>query len=236
MIKLIKLEWMKNNTRKYMIKAALVTAIICAFVLALAFLGIADDPDGTLDAALGAEGISLTVEMFSNMTYLLLTSSMFGSFIINSYKNRTMELMFTYPIRRQRVLASQILAVWLFCFSALILTKLLIYAAVVGVAKAGDWRSSFVIDIHLGSLSFWMILVIRSFVTVSLGLICLFVGMIRKSSKTALIAAFLLFLITQGNVGDFSMAGNKAFMLALTVISFVLAGVVIGRAETGELN
>ena len=46
MMKLIKLEWMKNNTRKYMIKAALVTAIICAFVLALAFLGIADDPDG----------------------------------------------------------------------------------------------------------------------------------------------------------------------------------------------
>lgn len=234
MIKLIKLEWMKNDIRKYMIKAALVTAVICAFVLALAFLGIANDPDGTLDAAPGAEGISLTVELFANMAYLILTSSMFGSFIINGYQNRTMELMYTYPIRRQKLLAAQVLSVWLFCFTALLLTKLLIYAAV--VAGAGVWQSSFVIDVHLESLSFWEILVIRSFVTVSLGFICLFVGLVRKSSKTALVTAFLLFLITQGNVGDFSMAGNKALMLVLTVISFVLAGVVIGRAETGELN
>ena len=79
MMKLIKLEWMKNNIGKYVIKAVLLAVIIGSFVLALAFLGIADDPDGTLDAAPGAAGISMTVEMFSNMAYLMLTGSMFGT-------------------------------------------------------------------------------------------------------------------------------------------------------------
>lgn len=234
MIKLIKLEWMKNNTGKYILKAALLTVVICVFILSLAFLGIANDPDGTLDAAPGAEGISMAVELFANMTYLVLTSSMFGSFIISGYKNRTMELMHTYPISRQKILASQMLAVWLFCFTALVLTKLLIYTAI--AAGAGFLRSSFVIDVHLGSLSFYLDTAARAFVTVSLGFICLFTGLVMKSSRAALITAFLLFFITQGNVGDFSLAGNRAFMLALTVISFVLAGVVICQAEERELS
>lgn len=232
MMKLIRLEWMKNNTGKYILKAVLLTVIIGLFVLALAFLGIANDPDGTLDAAPGAEGISTAVELFANMAYLLMTSSMFGSFIINSYKNRTMELMYTYPIRRQKILASQMLAVWLFCFVASILSKLLIYAVV--AAGAGLWQSSFVIDVDPGSLSFYQGMALRSFVTVSLGFICLFAGLAMKSSRAALLTAFFLFFITQGNVGDFSLAGNRVFMLTLTVISFVLAGVVICRAGTGE--
>lgn len=232
MIKLIKLEWMKNNTGKYILKAVLVTVFICIFVLSLAYLGIANDPDGALDAAPGTEGISMAVELFTNMSFLILTSSMFGSFIINSDKNRTMELMYTYPIRRQKIRAAQMLAVWLFCFAALILSKFLIYAAI--AAGAGLWKSAFVIDVDLGSLSFYQGMALRSFVTVSLGFICLFAGLAMKSSRAALITAFLLFFITQGNVGDFSLAGSQAFMLVLLVVSFALAGVVVCRAGTGE--
>lgn len=234
MIKLIKLEWMKNNMRKYILKAVLLAVVIGLFVMSLAFLGIANDPDGTLDAAPGAAGISMTIEMFANMAYLLLTASMFGSFIINSCKNRTMELMYTYPIRRKKIRVSQILAVWLFCFTALILTKILLYAAV--AAGARFWQTSFVVDVKLGSLPFYLDMAVRSFVTVSLGLICLFAGLVMKSSRAALLIAFLLFLITQGNVGDFTMAGNQVFMLVLLVISFVLAGIVVCRAETEELS
>lgn len=50
MIKLIKLEWKKNNIAKYMRGAVILAAFLCLFVFALAFLGIANDPDGTLDA------------------------------------------------------------------------------------------------------------------------------------------------------------------------------------------
>lgn len=41
-----------------------------------------------------------------------------------------MNLMFSYPIKRQKILASQMLAVWSFNFVALILTKLAIYMCV----------------------------------------------------------------------------------------------------------
>ena len=47
MLKLIKLEWKKNNIGKYIRNAIIIAALLCLFVFALAFLGIANDPDGT---------------------------------------------------------------------------------------------------------------------------------------------------------------------------------------------
>lgn len=41
MLKLIKLEWKKNNIGKYIRNAIIMAALLCLFVFALAFLGIA---------------------------------------------------------------------------------------------------------------------------------------------------------------------------------------------------
>lgn len=51
MFKLIKLEWKKNNIGKYVRNAMILSCLLCLFIFAMAFWGIANDPDGTLDAA-----------------------------------------------------------------------------------------------------------------------------------------------------------------------------------------
>ena len=51
MLKLIKLEWKKNNIGKYIRNAVILAAILCLFMYALAYLGNANDPDtGVPDA------------------------------------------------------------------------------------------------------------------------------------------------------------------------------------------
>ena len=42
----MKLEWKKNNIGKYIRTAVILTALLCLFTFALAFLGIADDQIG----------------------------------------------------------------------------------------------------------------------------------------------------------------------------------------------
>ena len=52
MLKLIKLEWEKNNIRKYIRNAGVTAFVLCLFMFAFAFLGIAYDPEtGVPDAA-----------------------------------------------------------------------------------------------------------------------------------------------------------------------------------------
>lgn len=85
----------------------------------MAFLGIANDPEtGVPDAAPGHGGISSPIELLTSMCFLVFTGVMLSVFIVGAYQNGTMSLVFSYPVRRQKLLAAQMLAVWIFCFGA----------------------------------------------------------------------------------------------------------------------
>lgn len=233
MLKLIKLEWKKNNIGKYVRNVVIMAVLLCLFVYALAFLGIANDPDGSLDAAPGQNTISSPIELFTSMAFLIFTSVMLASFIVSAYKNKTMNLMFSYPIKRQKILASQMLAVWSFNFIALVLTKLVIYMCVFIGAKF--MRSSFIIDFNIGSFEFYIQLILKAIVTVSMSFIALFVGMKMKSSKATIITSFLLIFLTQANIGDFTLSNSTIFPVVLTAISIGFAVLSIYNVESKDL-
>ena len=81
MLKLVRLEWKKNNIGKYIKGVIIMAALLGLFVFALAFLGIANDPDGTLDAAPGTDVISAPIELFTSMAFLIYTSVMLASLL-----------------------------------------------------------------------------------------------------------------------------------------------------------
>lgn len=233
MLKLIRLEWKKNNIVRYICGAGVLALLLCLFLFAHAFLGIAEDPDGTLDAAEGMDIISAPVELFTSISFLIFTSVMLASFIVSPYKNKTMNLMFSYPIKRQKILAAQMAAVWVFNFFALLATKLLIYTCI--SVGARSLHSPFVIDFDMGSLSFYVSLLTKAAVIVSMSFIALFAGLAVKSSKATIITSFLLIFLTQANVGDFSLARNAAVPVILTAVSFLFAGLSVCRVETRDL-
>ena len=96
-------------------------------------------------------------------------------------------------------------------------------------------QPSFAIDFDMGSVSFYIQLILKSFVIVSMSFIALFVGMALKSSKAAIVTSFLLIFLTQANVGDFTMADNAGFPLVLTAVSFGFAALSIYHVEKKDL-
>lgn len=233
MLKLIRLEWKKNNVGKYIRNACVLAVLLCLFIYALAFLGIANDPDGTLDAAEGMDTISSSIELFTSMSFLVFTGVMLASFIVSAYKNKTMDLMFSYPIKRQKILASQMAAVWIFNVTALVLTKLLIYGCV--AIGAGKMPSAFEIDFDMGSTGFYIQLVVKSAVIVSMGFVALFVGLKMRSQAAVIVTSFILILLTQANIGDYSLAGNAVFPLVLVGVSVVFAVLSVWKVEKRDL-
>lgn len=235
MFKLIRLEWKKNNTGKYIRNAIIMSTLICLFIFALCYLGIANDPDtGIPDAAPGKSAVSSSIELFTSMAFLIFTSVMLATYIVSAYKNKTMNLMFSYPIKRKKILISQMLAVWIFNFTALMLTKLLIY----GVIFLGSqfMVSSFPLDYNMASTGFYIQLILKSIVIVTMSFIALFIGMAMKSSKAAIVSSFLLIFLTQANVGDFSLSDNVILPVALIVLSLIFAFLSIHNVETKDLN
>ena len=231
MLKLIRLEWKKNNVGKYIRNVVIMSALICLFIFALCYLGIANDPDtGVPDAAPGNSAISSSIELFTSMAFLVFTSVMLSTYIVSAYKNKTMNLMFSYPIKRQKILVSQMLAVWIFNFVALVLTKLLIYGCI--LLGSQFMVSSFPLDYNMASIQ----LLLKSVVIVTMSFIALFIGMAMKSSKATIVSSFLLIFLTQANVGDFSLADNAILPVVLMVLSLIFAFLSIYNVETKDLN
>ena len=56
-----------------------------------------------------------------------------------------------------------------------------------------------------------------------------------NSSKAAIVSSFLLVLLTQGNIGDVTLAGNIVFLVVLAGVSLLFAFLSVSRAETKDL-
>ena len=121
--KLMSLEWKKNRGARYIAKAAGTTAII--FLLIVSMSGELGSQETW--ETYGKSMVDVTVELFANMSFMLLTSVMLSTFIVGAYRDKMMDLMFSYPIKRQKILLSKILVVWVFNFIALVLCKLFCY-------------------------------------------------------------------------------------------------------------
>ncbi|WP_310602135.1 ABC transporter permease [Anaerosporobacter sp.] len=235
MLKLIKLEYKKNNISKYIRNALILSVLLAIFFFAFVFLGIANDPEtGIPDAASDANGVTVNVELITSIAYMIFAAAMHASFTISSYKNNTMNLMFSYPIKRRQILVSQMAGVWLFSFVALSLTKLAIFGM---IAICGQFMTpAFIIDYDILSISFYILLLIKSVMTVSISLIALFVGLLLKSSKAALVTSFLLIILMQGNLGGVELADNILLPTILTIISFLFAYLTTQNIETRDIG
>ena len=100
MLKLIRLEWKKNNIMKYVRNACIMAGVLLLLLIAIA---------GELEAdetrlAYGNSMLRSGVELFTNMSFIVFTSAMLASFIVGAYKNKTMNVMFSYPISRKKIL------------------------------------------------------------------------------------------------------------------------------------
>lgn len=233
--KLIKLEWEKYEIGKYIRNAAILIVLLVIFNYAMTFLGIANDPDtGVPDMAISNMGVSTNVELLTDITFLIFAAAMHATLIIGAYKNKTMNLMFLYPLNRKKIMAAKMLAVCIFCFAGIVIAKLACY----GVSNLGfmmGQKASFPMDYNMLSVSFYSQLLIRSAATISISLLALLIGMIAKSSKVTVISSFLLIILMQGNVGGATLKDNLAVPIVLMAISVLAAILIVQRVEKKDV-
>lgn len=236
MIKLIKLEYRKNNIKKYIRISVISTLLLSLFIFAMTYLGIARDSDsGMVEASIDGITSVTNVEFLTMVVFLVLAAVMQSAFIVDAYRNKTMDLMFQYPIQRKKIILSKILAVLIFCFAALIVCKYFIYI----ILYLGSFRFTpdFSIDtISFLSPTFHASVILQALSTVCLSILTLYIGLLLKSTKAPIITAFILFAVTQGGFGNFSLANNKIFYFIIIGISILCLFPCIDRVEAKDVD
>lgn len=230
MMKLVKLEWKKNKLGKGIRSAGITTAILLAFLMAMAVSGELDGAK-TMETY-GKNMLTAAVELFSHMTYIIFTGVMLASYVVSAYEKKTINLMFSYPIDRRKILFSKLLAVWIFNFAAVILTKVIIYVVLFMTSSYTHADTS---GIQIGTLSFWLNLLLSSAAMVSISYIALLVGMKLRSSKAAIITAVIVAALTQGNIGDFTLSSSVPFYIILLILAGISVCLSVYNVETSDV-
>lgn len=228
MWKLIKLEWKKNNILKHARNAAIMTVILLLFITMAA---------GELETSATVEAyhksmLSAAVELFVHMSYMIFTGVILASFVTGAYEKKTINLMFSYPIRRQKILLSKIFAVWIFNFTAMVLSKLLIYGVLLLTKPLTHISAA---GIRLDEVSFWVDILLGSAAMVSISYIALPIGLKMKSSKAVIVAAIIIVCFTQGNIGSFTLVNNMAFYALLLAVAVIAVFLSVYDVETRDV-
>lgn len=229
MIKLIRLEWKKHNIGKYIRNAFILNTVLLLLIIAM---GRELDSDMTMELY-GKSVVNAAVELFTHMSYIIFTSVMLSAFIVNAYENKTIHLMFSYPIKRWKILLSMIAAVWIFNFAALGFSKILIYAVLLLTRSYTHITAT---GIQMGELSFWLDIILSTAAMVSISYISLLVGLWAKSSKATIVTSLILVCCTQGNIGSYTLVNNIPFYIVLLLLSVLSIFLSVYNAETKDVN
>lgn len=140
--------------------------------------------------------------------------------------------MFSYPISRKKIILSQMMAVWIFCVAALFLGKLLIYLL---LALASGVKAGFPLGYDMTSVSFYIQIILKAIITVTMGFIPLYVGKRMKSSKAVIISSFLLFSVMNGNIGDLTLRQNMIIPVLLFGASLICGYLTVYNVEKEDV-
>lgn len=228
MMKLIRLEWKKNNVLKYIRNAVITTVVLAIMIVPMA---------GELEASgtvqlYGNSMLCTTTELFVHMAYIIFTGVMLAAFLVGAYEKKTMNLMFSYPIKRKKILLSKMAAVWIFNLIAMIVSKVLIYLALIWTRSFTGISAS---EIQFGRLSFWLEILLGSAAMVSISYISLLIGLKMRSSKATIVSSVVIVCLTQGNIGSATLANNLPFFVILFAAAIVSVYLSIYNVETKDL-
>ena len=227
MLKLIRMEWKTNRIGKYIRNAVILTASLLAFSML-----VGAELDRDVPPVYGKSMLIAGVDLFSHMGYIIFTGVMLAVFITGAYENRTINLLFSYPIKRRKILAAKLLAVWIFNYAALVLSKLAIY---VGLFLTSPYTGISVGDIRLGEASFYLNILISSAVMVSISFVALLIGTWMHSSKSVIVASVILTFFTQGNIGEFTLIGSIPFYIVLMLLSIAAVVLLLADVEKRDV-
>ncbi|WP_178075952.1 ABC transporter permease [Paenibacillus oralis] len=232
MLKLISLELRKYRFARHIGYAAMADLAILLF---LTMIGITDY--GAEDYAYSTYPESfMLIDTFVRATFMIFAGALLSTMITLEYRNKTLGVLFTYPIKRRKLIAAKLVIIFFFTFGMILFTDVLMGSVLVAV----DHFYPFIAD----SLTMEQVQVLLLEYTISslsaaaMALIPLLFGMRKHSVTATMVSSILLVLIVCSGFNGPLVSINSivAVHLALGAAGLGIAGASMLRLETKDVN
>jgi ABC-type transport system involved in multi-copper enzyme maturation permease subunit len=161
--------------------------------------------------------VVLIVSVLSMASFCILSAVMFSRFVIDEYNGKRAILLFSYPVNRKRVLMAKLVFVCVFIFVGFLVSNTVVFALF-------NLTEYFAPIVKEGVLSdairqAVLLILVEAVLAVSISIIALFLGFLRKSVPVAIVTAVVL-------CSPVSNFGSPALMAAAMAVAVIIAGVL----------
>ncbi|PFR75406.1 bacitracin ABC transporter permease [Bacillus cereus] len=229
MLRLMKLEWKKHKLSSYFKGVAICIIAIFAAVSLMA-LGMKAEGDVLF--------FDLTQQMvlintFIRITFIIFSSVILSRLVIDEYKNKTMQLLFMYPLQRKMLMRAKLTIVFCFCFVSTIIAtfsiSLLVYfvSPMMGLIETPATIGEIISIVPTTFISAFMIS--------GISLIPLFFGMRKKSTPTTITSAVIIGMLISSNFGPGNGQVSLFNFIAIPIV-LCLLGIFISYLSYRKID
>lgn len=230
MLRLMKLELKKFKLGWYVRGAIIANLVILALMIFTSIIAqIEGDPEMR-----DPQMILLTASTVVRATFIIFGSVLIARLIIGEYKNKTILLMFSYPINRKKMMASKLAITAMVTFITVIVSNILVVGIFFGIdSYFSILPNSFTVDqlVQEG-----IKLVPLAIATAGMSLIPLYFGMRKRSVPTTIVSSLIVVSIAMNSNPAFPTATLLPLQLALAAIGVVIACYGIKNIEKEDIT
>ncbi|PEY34310.1 bacitracin ABC transporter permease [Bacillus cereus] len=221
MLKLMKLEWKKHRLARYL--KGVVICIIAIFVAVglMAWGSKAESEQMFSDYA----GFMSLTNIFIRTTFMIFSAVILSRLVIDEYKSKTMQLLFSYPLQRKKLMQAKLAIVFGFCFCSIIIATFIINMLIFFLnPMIGFFETSVTMGQIIATVPATFI---SAFMMAGVSLIPLYFGMRKKSTPTTITSSILIGLLINSTVSN---GGGQLSLFDFIIVPIVLCllGLAIG--------
>jgi len=229
-VKLLKLE-MKKVKMSGFIKGVLLCNLVITGLLLIIILNSKHTehfPFKTLDQ------VSLFLQTMIQNTFIIFASVLISRFIIDEYKNKTITVLFMYPVNRKKLIITKLLIIMVFTFTSIVFStifigiELYILNHLYSFLLVNPTNSDIMKNLYR--------LLINALATSCLSLIPLYFGMRKKTVPATIVTAVIIVAIIGSNNGGVSLLSYIAIPVTLGIIGVSIAYLSFRNIERKDID
>jgi ABC-type transport system involved in multi-copper enzyme maturation permease subunit len=229
-INLAKLEMKKNNMKGF-IKWALICNLAFTGLLVLV---IFTSQHARQVPFKNFEQVFFFFQNTVQNTFIIFASVLISRFIIDEYKNKTINVLFMYPVSRKKLIITKLTIIMVFTFISIVVSTGLIGAEIWIINNFCTFLLHKPTNDDL--IRNFFRLIGNALSTSALSLIPLYFGMRKKTVPATIITAVVIVAIVGSNNGRTSLITYIAVQATLSVIGLAIAFLSFRNIEKTDID
>lgn len=225
MLNLIQLEIKRLNLLSIALAFVLINAAIVGMLLLLSI-----EPEAAREFLASADDITMLIELLVVAAFVIYASVLLSTIIIEEFKNKTISVLFMYPISRKKLLLAKLIIISALTFFFIIASVLIVFYSFSILNNFYSLTSAKLANVVQGD--YLIHLTVLAIACAGMALIPLFFGMMKYSVPATITSSILIVALMSSSV-DANGTNLFSFIAApilLGIFGFVMANLVAGRA------